>query len=130
MEYVSLFQRVKEQTGMYLRGESYNEAVAFVLGCDAGNDWCLLHGFREWLVVRCHGPNNLVWSSLVLHVAFPDEQDPDIRSEERNRKAVAVLVDLLVEFMNVRQEPDGLRAIFDRYSVWLQTQPWYQGRRE
>lgn len=128
MDYVKLFQNIKTRTGMYLEEESYYEAAAFLYGCDAGNECGLLQGFREWLIVRLDGPNNLAWSGLVLHSAFPDERDRAALpgSREHNQKAIHTLFDLAIEFLGERNKPDGLRLIFERYSDWLRRQPWFQ----
>lgn len=128
MNYIELFRLVKLQTGMFLQGNSYNEAVAFILGCDAGNNWCLLHGFREWLVVRLGGPDNLAWPFLALQEAFPNEPDPGVmlNSDLQNQYAKDVLFDLVVEFLTEQNEPNGLRKVFTQYLSWLAKQPWYK----
>ena len=52
MNYRELFQQIRERPGMWGLDGSYGQFCAFLLGCDAGNAWPLLTGFREWLVVR------------------------------------------------------------------------------
>lgn len=128
MDYIQLFESLKLRTSMYLDSGSYAEASAFVQGCDAGNDYGLLYGFREWLIVRLNGYNNLHWSALVLHSAFPTEtvtSEDIISSKERNKIAVNELCDLLIEFLREREKYDGILKIFERYFSWLYQQSWY-----
>lgn len=127
MNYKELFADLKRYTGMYIQ-ESYGEASAFVYGCDAGNDFGLLLGFREWLIVRLDGYNNLAWHALVLLVAFPGEnvlEEDIVASKERTRKAIDALCDLLIEFLQMRETRDGVHKIFEQYSEWLHKQPWH-----
>jgi hypothetical protein len=107
---------------------SFGQATAFLLGLDAGNDGCLLVGFREWLVVRLGDGANLGWPALVAHLATP--QGPDLRvlralSGEDNLRLVRTMCDLLDEFLLERSQADGLLKIFDRYLKWLRAQEWY-----
>lgn len=107
---------------------SFHDFTVFLRGCEAGNDWQLLAGFREALVARCGLGNNLVWEALVLHEAFPDgvptrEQlaaDPAL-----NTVAVDTLFRLLDEFLQRRAKHGGLTEIFDEYLTWLKTQDWH-----
>lgn len=121
MDYKTLFLRVRDHTGMYLSKGNFDEAAAFVLGCDAGNDFCLLHGFREWLILRVSWGNNLHWAPLVLRAAFPgvDQLEAQLDLSEDNRKhAVRTLFDLVIEFLEVRSSHDGLKAIFEAHTAW------------
>lgn len=129
MDYMNEFKQVRRHPGMYLHDRTFGEASAFVLGCDAGNDSCLLDGFREWLIVKVDGYNNLAWSALVLHLAFPGHPNPQDawrESERNNRIAIDVLFDLLDEFL-VAKGPrhEGLKDIYCRYQSWLEKQDWY-----
>jgi hypothetical protein len=126
VEYRELFEKVGKYPRMYLRRGTYDEAVAFVLGCDAGNAWGLLTGFDEWLVIRLDGPNNLAWTELVLDSAFPGEADYDaalLRPGGQDH-ALKTLVELLTAFLDERKKRDGLRVIFDGYEAWVRRQPW------
>lgn len=112
---------------MYISKEDdYDVVSAFVLGCDAGNDWGLLIGFREWLILQLDGCNNLGWVALVLEVAFPGEGQSSAKLEQPccHHHAIETLFDLLAEFFEVRNKRDGLREIFEKYEVWLQQQSW------
>ena len=122
MDYKELFEGVRNRTGMYLMNPTYQEADAFVGGCDAGNEWCLLLGFREWLIVRTSWGSNMSWTRLVLRVAFPEEDDPQELlkhcSDAQHRHAINVLFDLLKEFFEARSGI-GIQRIFESHSAWV-----------
>jgi hypothetical protein len=149
MNYRELFQQIRERPGMWGLDGSYGQFCAFLLGCDAGNAWSLLIGFREWLVVRfkeSHRPDNVVWDGLILWLAFPEcwratplwadksvavytlelpagtRTDP---SETNNhaRRAVELLFDLLDAFWEEREQFRGLTKIFAEYATWLESEP-------
>lgn len=124
-DYRVLFESVRRYRTQYLVRGTYEEVVAFVTGCDAGNSWCLLAGFREWLLVRFGGPRNLSWAMLVLQVAFPDRVelwDPDRIDGELGVRAINVLFDCLEQFLAERAAPGALADLYSRYSAWLSTQ--------
>lgn len=132
MDYKQLFDGIRHRTSMYLRSGSYDSITAFVSGCDAGNDFCLLLGFREWLIVRANGGNNLSWEGLALEIAFPGHPSPSTAPElspENNRIAIDVLFDLLDEFFEARGPRHELAAIFRSYQEWLEKQDWYDPSR-
>jgi hypothetical protein len=128
MDYIQLFERVKKYPGMYIVEETYEEAAAFVLGCDAGNEFGLLAGFRQWLIVRLNYGNNLAWIGLVLCIAFPNgpvHWKGTTAPRAENKIAVDTLFDLLIEFLRERDQHDGLTKIYERYFAWLHRQSWY-----
>lgn len=128
MEYRRLFADIHRRPGLFGLDGSYGQFCAFIEGVNAGNDWQLLTGFREWLVTRLGDGNNLAWRGLVLHLAFPgaDPAGRDVGSPERNREAVAMLFALLDEFLALREKPDALVQIYDEYLTWLKAQSWYR----
>lgn len=129
MNYRELFEGVRNRTTMFLHSATYQEASSFVLGCDAGNNFCLLHGFREWLVVKAGRGNNLHWSALVLHLALPDVPDPwsaIASSAEHNRTAINALFDLLNEYFEaLGSNHHGLAGLFLDHRVWLERSEAY-----
>jgi hypothetical protein len=113
-----LFERVRQQPGMYLLQDTYAATAAFVQGYDAAYEGGLLAGFREWLVVRLMTGSNLSWSALVLHAAFPDMQSPQDGLRTRpgaERLAIDALFSLLAEFDEIRKRHDGLKNVFVAY---------------
>lgn len=109
-----LFERVRKRTGMYVPDETYNSVAAFVLGYDLACEGGPLMGFREWLVLREPSGANLMWSALVLQIAFPEAGDPrrELNSPTAERHAIDTLFDLIAEFDQVRAQRDGLKKIF------------------
>ncbi|MFG1761682.1 hypothetical protein [Micromonospora echinofusca] len=127
MDYRKLFADVHRRPGMFTLDGSFHDFTVFIRGCEAGNDWQLLAGFREWLVTRCGRGDNLIWEALVLHQAFPDgpPQREQLEAEaELNRVAVEALFRLLDEYLQRRTEHGGLANIFDEYVTWRKTQSW------
>lgn len=123
--FVQHVEAVCERPGMFVAGGSYREVEALLVGynlatCDGG-----LVGFREWLVVRLDGGNNLSWSPLVLQAAFPETLavDPDSFSAEQTRTALTTLRDLVADFVATRERV-GLPAILLSHHKWLSRQEW------
>jgi hypothetical protein len=129
VDYRTLFAEIHRRPGMYGLDGSYGQFCAFIQGVDAGNDWQLLAGFREWLVTRLGSGNNLAWQGLVPHLAFPgtDAAGRDVlASPERGRTAVDTLFALLDEFFALRGNTAALVQIYDDYLGWLKAQSWYR----
>ena len=113
---------------MYVQEPTYAVLSALVLGYDLALDGGLLCGFREWLIARLRGGNNLTWAGLVLRAAFPEAPDPqaEVCSSTANQEhAVRVMFELIGEFQTLRAERDGMRKIYAQYERWLKTQSWY-----
>jgi hypothetical protein len=131
MEYRALFAQIHQRPGLYGLDGSYAQYCVFIYGVDTGNDGRLLTGFREWLIVRLGTGNNLVWRSLVLHLAFPgaDAAGRDVTTDtDRNAVAVDTLFALLDEFLDRSRAHDGPMDIYDEYLTWLKGQSWYRKR--
>lgn len=125
----AVFEDIRSRTGMYIAEPTYQAVCALVLGYDLACDGGVLTGFREWLITRLRFGNNLTWSTLVLHAAFPNTSTPHemVRSNPINEKhAIDVLFRLIVEFDEIRATPDGVRRIYFEYERWLRTQDWYR----
>jgi len=118
-----VLEMVRRRPGMYLRSVEFDVAVAFVEGFDAATNHGLLVGFREWLVLRLNGGDNLSWSELLLMI------DPSERlgtpSAATGEARVAFLFATLEEFVAERERRGGIRSIFVRYDDWLRAQEWY-----
>jgi hypothetical protein len=88
VDYRQLFTDVRQRPGMFGLDGTFHDFTVFVRGCEAGNDWQLLAGFRESLIARLAAGNNLGWEGLVLHLAFPDRPvSPDRHAVSRSAKA-------------------------------------------
>ncbi|WP_229075596.1 hypothetical protein [Actinoplanes sp. DH11] len=120
--YRDLFTLVRRRPRMYLIKDDFPGVVAYVQGCDQGNASALLSGFREWLVVRAGGGSNLWWPALILRLLDPDA--PPLATEldaQTDARAVALLFECLDEFLELRDEYDGLRRIHAAYAAWERT---------
>jgi hypothetical protein len=124
MDYRKLTADVHQRPSAYGLDGSYGQAVAFITGCDAGNDWGLLTGFPQWLAMKLGQGANLAWPVLVLRLAFPSETgQPTARSlsPQHNDHAVATLFGLLDEFLEARQGPRGAISVLAPYFEWEQS---------
>jgi hypothetical protein len=120
VNYQELFAQIHRRPSLFGLDGEYHTFTAFVHGCEAGNDWQLLAGFREWLVTRLGSGDSLAWEGLVLRLAFPDRDHGPGRDELRaepqlNETAVRTLFGLLDEFLEVRRRHDALAKIFGDY---------------
>jgi hypothetical protein len=111
MDARELLAQVRQRPALFCLDGSFGNAVAFLLGYDAGMDWGLLAGFQEWLARRLDCGNNLAWPALVLRGAFPD--DPagwrqDALDPKYERAATQALWEFVDEFLRTtpsRDEP-------------------------
>jgi hypothetical protein len=129
MNYRELLQSVKRRPGMYGINGAYSSAVAFVLGCDAAMSGTLLHGFREWLIVRLGDGNNLAWHALVMRVlGLQDQENAEFSTvgSEINMQPIEGLFELLDEFFEERDRPNGMIRIYNSYLTWLSGQEWFR----
>ncbi|MER5624018.1 hypothetical protein ABT061_23580 [Streptosporangium sp. NPDC002544] len=128
MEYRQLFREIHKRPGMYGLDGSFKSYEAFLMGCDAGNDWGLFSGFREWLIMRLGSQSSFGWPGLVLQLALPEKPSLPL-SPESDAKAVELLFELLDQFMEERAPAHGVANIFEKYQSWLSTQwnPAFRG---
>ena len=120
--------RASSRLGMHLQRVDYPTASALVEGYNLAVNGGLLFGFREWLIVKANGGNNLAWSQLVLEVAFPEValRRAALQTQEGNDKAVNAMFNLLDDFLAFRSRPEGAREVFLTYERWLRRQAWYE----
>jgi hypothetical protein len=127
--FLALFESVRARPGMYLPEATFGAAAAWVEGYDRACNGGVLAGFREWLIVRASGGNNLAWFALVQDVAFPQSRAPQAettKSPASEKHAIDVMFGLIAEFWMKRAELDGLLAIYREYDHWLRRQSWYR----
>ncbi|WP_433271178.1 hypothetical protein ACQPZF_11720 [Actinosynnema sp. CS-041913] len=118
MHLQNLLKGVHARPGMYGLDGSYPAAVNFIRGCDFGNDFALLRGFREWLLVRLGYNSSLDWSALCLRLAFEVEESgrtTDPVSAEEHRRAVDTLFALVDGFLTDARDPHKLAAMYQEY---------------
>ncbi|RKR91826.1 hypothetical protein BDK92_6247 [Micromonospora pisi] len=118
--YRELFAAVRKRPHMYMPRGDFASLVAFVEGCNHGNDFNLLTGLQKWLVTRVGCGNNVVWWHLVLRLTDPEgatslgDMDP-----ETDARAIETLFQCLDDFLALRQEHDGLSRIHAAHQAWL-----------
>jgi hypothetical protein len=120
MAFPPIFAEVRKAPGMFLPATTYEAAASFVQGYDTATDGGLLLGFREWLIPRLDGGNNLGWPRLVLEIMQlkkPAAEDP--------QAAIEHLFNTIEAFLDERGQRGGARRIFATYERWLQKQDWY-----
>ena len=61
---------------MWVSPANFGSVAAFLTGFDVALEGGFLKGFREWLIVRADGCNNLVWPGIVAYVIYPHGEDP------------------------------------------------------
>lgn len=111
--------------------ETFDAAVAYVLGYDHAVDGELLKGFRGWLVVRTGDRPEVAWPGQVAHLAFPDEPNrwgSEGLTPEQLEELLQVWFRTLDEFLADR-DARGLGAIEVDYRAWLAALPWYDPER-
>ena len=121
MDYRKLMADVRQRASAYGLDGSYGQAVAFITGCDAGNEWGLLAGFPQWLAMKAGQGANLGWPALVLRLAFPSTAGQLIGASlnpEDDSHAVATLFALLDEFLEVREGAHGVISVLTPYFEW------------
>jgi hypothetical protein len=129
VNYRELFQSVRRRPMLHGLDGTYGAGVAFIHGCDAGTSGLLLSGFREWLIVRLDDGNNLAWPGLVLQIISDEsveqskEQPPRLNAEAQRLDRLFQLLD---EFLEQRDERDGMVRIYGRYIEWLKGQSWFR----
>ncbi|MCP2346775.1 hypothetical protein [Nonomuraea roseoviolacea] len=119
---------VHRRPGAYGLDGSYRLFTTYLAGFHAGSGHTFLDGFREWLIVRVGGGNNLVWEALVFMLAFPGETRRSLHArmdDERNAVVVRTLFDALERFLDDRDgRLGGKDMIRADYETWLSRQSW------
>jgi hypothetical protein len=101
---------------------TYHSTVMFLTGIDVGRSGGLLRGFTEWLVVRRGECSSFYWHKLVLLDQFPeldfqDWKDPSELTPEQHQQVVEHLLSLVLEFLDVRNNPRDLGLMYSRYAA-------------
>jgi hypothetical protein len=123
----SLVEHLCVRTSMWVSPANYDSVTAYLSGFDAALEGGFLQGFREWLIVRANGCNNLGWPTIGVYVVFSDRDDPVATlhaSESSDEFARKELFRLYTEYCSDLRE-HGLRGIYHKYEQWLHKQSWY-----
>ncbi|MFF1451886.1 hypothetical protein ACFVYF_27650 [Streptomyces sp. NPDC058274] len=117
-----LIEKMGEHPESYGLNGNYHSTVMFLTGIDVGRSGGLLRGFTEWLVVRRGECNSFYWHKLVLLDLFPDIKvggwkNPDHLTPDQHQQAVEQLCTLVLEFLDVRDDPRELGLMYTRYAA-------------
>lgn len=100
------FAQIAQRPGMFTGRVTYERMAQFLNGYDLGAQRAGgrgLEGIRDWLLGRLGHSSNLVWTSIVLQLTFPgQDQYPDTLTPEQDERALEVLFALLDEFLAER----------------------------
>jgi hypothetical protein len=109
---------------MYVAPASVGGVVAYIDGFNAARGGGPLAGFREWLVVRVNGGNNLHWARLVSLLTSPHTvQDAAAKQEVL---WIQALGNVLAEYLRYRHD-NGITKVYYDYGRWLLRHRWYLG---
>ncbi len=98
---------------------SFEQAIAFLQGLNAGRGFALLRWFDIWLVVRIGTGYEIHWSGLAECAAF--QVDPPVsntrgKSVVENRAAATRLFRLVDEFLTDVEDPHAIAQIAVEYA--------------
>ncbi|MEU9186132.1 hypothetical protein AB0D14_16595 [Streptomyces sp. NPDC048484] len=117
-----LIEKIGEHPEGYGLNGTYHSTAMFLTGVDIGRSGGLLRGFTEWLVVRRGELSSFYWHKLVLLDYFPDVdfqdwKDPGELTPEQHQQVVDLLLSLVLEFLDVRNQPRELGLMYTRYEA-------------
>ncbi|MFC7307827.1 hypothetical protein ACFQVC_26830 [Streptomyces monticola] len=115
-----LVEAVRDRPTMYGLNGTYYPTATYLLGCDMARSGGLLRGFNEWLIVRKGERSSHMWVALVLKEAIPDFQFTGWKqlnhlSPEQDQVAVGLLLSLVLEFLDVRDDSVKLAGMYAAY---------------
>ena len=119
----TVLAELKKRPGMYLPTNTYEAAVAFLLGYDAALKGGLLWAFREWLIIELKEGNNLSWPALVEILV---RRQVGVPTPESANQAIDLLFVTVDEFLRDRNKINGARTIYATYELWLKDQDWQE----
>jgi hypothetical protein len=101
-----LIATIAQRPGMFIGRVTYECMAQYLSGYDLGAQRAGsrgLEGLRDWLLGRLGHSSPLVWTSIVLQIAFP-EQDlhPELLTPKQEKHALNVLFKLLDDFLAER----------------------------
>ncbi|MFE4337494.1 hypothetical protein ACFRQM_51995 [Streptomyces sp. NPDC056831] len=112
-------EHVRDRQEMYGLSGTYHPTAMFIMGFDQARAGGLLRGFHEWLAVRNGELSSQHWLGRVLAEALPDLRFrgfENLRLEQKQeRQAVDRLFSLVLEFLDVRDDPRALASMYVQY---------------
>lgn len=126
MELPELIQDIGLRPGLYVIGPYFSAVCAFITGYNHARDGGPLAGWREWLIVRFGGGNNLLWEKLVEILIEAEAAPADPPAADPDATRLRAMAALFAEFFRDR-EAMGVTKIHHDYAKWLLRQRWYDG---
>ncbi|MFJ9624614.1 hypothetical protein [Streptomyces sp. NPDC101181] len=114
-----IIERVRENQSAYGLNGTYHSTAMFIMGFNQARVGGLLRGFHEWLAVRKGELSSQHWVGRVLTQALPElefQGFDDLHLEpEQEQRAVDHLFSLVLEFLEVRDDPWALTSMYAQY---------------
>lgn len=122
-----LLRKVRQRPGMYGVGNNLREIHAFIHGLDAGTSYRLLDGFREFLILKTGGGENLGWPSLVnlLVIGASEHRSRSPESPDEEQMVLDATFELLDEFLAEMRSPHRRERLHHEFVLWQQSQSHY-----
>jgi len=118
-------EQVRDRAGMFGLNGSYYPTAMFLQGFDIARCGGLLRGFTEWLVVRKGECSSFNWLASVFDEALPGVGVRHLKNgltPDQDQQAVDHLFSLVLEFLDVRDDPRQLARMYARYeALYAQT---------
>ncbi len=118
MRFIDLFADVRKSPSMFMISRQCQSVIAFVEGVDFAFRGGGLAGFREWLVVKNNGGNNLGWPAHILFMCYPDKFINLADLGNVDHRMVTDTMFELIEAFESEKEKKGLGRIFREYEEW------------
>jgi hypothetical protein len=123
LQFEEFVQNLCLRPGMYVYPASFGTVCAFLDGFNEGRGSGPLLGFREWLVVRNNGQDNVMWQGIVAReLGIPTNEF----TNETDTESIRSLGRLLANYFQIRKE-NGITKIYYDYGNWLLRKDWYEG---
>lgn len=116
VEFLPLIQHLCKRPGMYVVPPQMGTVIAFIDGFNVASNGEPLAGFREWLVVRANGGNNLAWGGIVQCMLRPNMRVDEF-CQSNDEQLFQSLANLLTEFTDERNK-FGKDKILHDYQQW------------
>jgi hypothetical protein len=94
---------------MFTGRVTYERMAQFLNGYDLGSQRAGgrgVEGIRDWLLARLGHSSPLVWTSIVLQLAFPGRDQIPYELTEEDEHALKILFGLIDEFLAERDHSD------------------------
>ncbi|MFW5420881.1 hypothetical protein J0910_30125 [Nocardiopsis sp. CNT-189] len=113
MDYINLFRDAQKRPNAYGISGNYSEMVAFIMGCDAGNEWGLLAGFPHWLALRYGLEANLSWPAMIERISTQTPKGESLSRDDDHK--ISTLFQHVESFLEERTGPHFTATTITNY---------------